>query len=169
MRTLALIALVSGTVHAARPLGGVSVAAEIGFVSSSSTIGLGPAFEVGVIFDDWSVFARASVAGSYSFNAQATINIQRELTEKWAIGLGIGNGYFFSFAHTVPSGFAFLAPLRLDYALGDRATAGTRTGWLLSFIAAPAVGIGTNCYFPGCATGVAVGGVATIGVGYSWH
>jgi hypothetical protein len=155
----------------ARLRSGVSVLGQFGVGGNAPTIGPALAVDLGsVLSPEWAVAARLSVGGILTFNmVRLGLGAEYSLGERWTLGVGVAGAAFFSFFLDLPSALSVVAPVRVDYALGEVGL--ERHGWTLSFEVLPGVAVRRDCglaVIAGCQpTPLTLAGL--IGIGYAWR
>jgi hypothetical protein len=116
----------------------------------------------------WAIAGRLSAGGIGLFNmARLGVGVEYSLGERWTLGFGVAGAAFFSLSRDLPGAVSVLAPVRVDFALGDHVDG---RGWTLSVEALPGLAVLQDCGFrPGggqCTAPLTL--VGLVGVGYTW-
>jgi len=174
---LVVISLLVCAPHAraeSRTRSGVSLLGQFGVGGPVRVIGPALAFDLGsVVSPEWALSARLSAGGILTFNmARLGLGAEYSAGERWTFGFGFALAAFFSFVPDLPGALSVLAPVRVDFALGDHGPLMLkRQGWILSLEVLPGVAFDQSCGFrPGggpCNAPLTL--VGLIGVGYAWR
>jgi hypothetical protein len=177
-RTLALAVTALGasaTMAEPRLRGGLSLGAHAGVAGHALTMGPVLAFDLGtVVSSEWAIAARLSAGGILIVNmARVGVGAEYSAGERWTLGFGVGTALFISSNRDQPGALSVVAPVRVDYALGDHASVKLkRHGWILSFEVLPGLAVIQGCGLrpsgvPCVSAPLTLAGL--IGVGYAWR
>ena len=153
---------------------GISLLGHAGVAGIAGTAGPALAFDLGsVLSPEWAVAGRLSVGGIVVFNmVRLGVGVEYSAGERWSLGFGVAGAFFFSFYSDPPRALSVVAPVRVDYALGEVGPPNLRRhGWILSFEVLPGVAVVQGCGFSpgGACRGNPFTLVGLVGVGYAWR